>query len=393
MLRPWHHSLALDKSSPLSIHQQLTEHFRNMIEGGAWLRGSPLPSTRDIAQQLGINRKTVARVYEELSAQGLIYTQPKRGTFVADMYGNRNAAVDIATGASAITATSTIVLQGAAQPGASSPLDSINQLIQKTCLHHTRRAALHMHKLRPHDYDHGGLLSLKHMLANLLAHEKHLLVSPQQMICCSGLTLELAVIELLKPLSGYLLIDHAMSPTLRDRLEKQGLRLLELPAIPGHQPEAMAEQLEKYCINYPVSALWYHGYRGGDHGYMVDDVVQQQESHARIAQKLQDYALILVDDQRSHVGYGSPLAAKYTQQSLMLGSLYGNWCDMFNVHYIASTPTLTEALLCSIDPQQQHNMLLNMLVQSELIKRGDYKKLMSAIHRFSQQMQNTSRAA
>ncbi len=370
MLRPWHYSLELDKTLPTSIHQQLTRHFRSMIEGGAWLGGSPLPSTRDIAQQLGINRKTVARVYEELSAQGLIYTEAKRGTFVSD------------TPNSTLPGPYTASVSGSSMSdGLIQPADGIRQLIQKTSLHHTRRAALHMHKLRPQDYDQGGLLSLKHMLANLLVHEKRFLVSPQQIICSHVLTLELAVIELLKQRRGHILIDNSMPDYLRCTLEKNGLTLLQLPVIPADQPFALAEQLEKYCINYPVTAVWYNS-------DMTCAIEYQEQAHALIAQKLQDYALLLIDDQRlqpSHGAHTPPLAAKYPQQSLMLGSLYGNWCDMFNVHYIASATTLTDSLLGTIQPQQQQNMLLNMLAQSDLIKRGDYKKLMSAIHRFLQQ--------
>ena len=130
MLRPWHYSLVLDKESPRSIHQQLTDHFRTMIEGGSWLGGSALPSSRDIAQRLGINRKTVSRVYEELSALGLIYTQPKRGTFVAETV-LANAAGQAATHHS----TASPLTQ------ADNTLYSIHQLIQKLCIHHIRRVA------------------------------------------------------------------------------------------------------------------------------------------------------------------------------------------------------------------------------------------------------------
>ncbi|MDP8568425.1 GntR family transcriptional regulator [Methylophilus aquaticus] len=365
MLRPWHYSLELDKTSPDSIHQQLTRHFRSMIEGGRWLGGSLLPSTRDIAQQLGINRKTVARVYEELSAQGLIYTEPKRGTFVSDTPNG-----DI-PGPYTTSVNTAAISEGMIQPA-----EGIRLLIQKTSLHHTRRAALHMHKLQPQDYDQGGLLSLKHMLANLLAHEKRFLVSPQEIICSNSLTLELAVIELLKQRGGYLLVDHDMPAPLSLTLEKHGLQLLRLPAISGGYSPALAEQLEKYCINYPVTAIWHNS-------VIASNVTNQdqEQAHSLIARKLQDYQLLLIDDQRLHPAQTQPLAAKYPQKSLMLGSLYGMWCDMFNIHYIASAHSLTESLLCSIQLQQQQSMLLNMLAQSELIKRGDYKKLMSAAHR------------
>ncbi|HEY0892117.1 MAG TPA: GntR family transcriptional regulator, partial [Cellvibrio sp.] len=185
-----------------------------MIEAGDWLGGSPLPSSRDIAQRLGINRKTVSRVYEELSAQGLIYTQPKRGTFVAETVKRSNKA-DKAL---------------ADQPPQSSAphteTNSIESLIQKSSIHHLRRAALHLHKLRQADYDVTGLHHLKHLLANLLAHERRYLVPPEHIACGARQGLQQAILCNLDAAQGYVLIDPAVGTRLQHALKKHGIPVM-----------------------------------------------------------------------------------------------------------------------------------------------------------------------
>jgi len=369
VLRPWHYSLVLDKESPHSIHQQLTDHFRTMIEGGSWLGGSALPSSRDIAQRLGINRKTVSRVYEELSALGLIYTQPKRGTFVAE-----TVLANTAAPAASHHSTSTPL------PQADNTRYSIHQLIQKVCVHHIRRVALHMHKLRPQDYDVTGLFNLKHMLANLLAHERRYLISPERIACGAWPTLQTALIQSLNLGTKYLLVDTVVNTALEHYLKKHGITVLRLPEIASHQAQRFIEQVEKYCINYPVAAVWCDSTR----------IINPQDVEAEqslLSQKLADYGLLLIDDQRNalpEVQGHTPLAAKYAR-SYLLGSLYGDFCDRFNLSYFASNLGLSNDFIEALDEQQQQSALLNMLAQSELIKRGEYKKLLTTIHRFLQQ--------
>ena len=366
MLRPWHYSLELDKDSTSSIHQQLIGHFRGMIEGGSWLGGSALPSSRDIAQRLGINRKTASRVYEELSALGLIYTQPKRGTFVSEAPSSITRETD----------TQAKALNEEIDPSAG----SIHHLIQKTSLHHIRRAALHMHKLKSNDYDVTGLFNLKHMLANLLAHERRMLVSPDHIACGGWLTIESAIINSISHEHGLLLADHTVSQTVIKSLQKLGITVIKLPEMPENQAATFVEQIEKYCINYPVSGVWCN-----TSGLFTPE--NYETAQAQIAQKLSDYNLLLIDDQRCSLPLSPqsppPLASKYAR-SLILGSLYGSFCDTFNLCYVASNQRLTGNFLAELNEQHQQSSLLNMLAQSELIKRGEYKKLLTTIHRFLQ---------
>jgi GntR family transcriptional regulator len=46
--------------------------------------GHPLPSLRPLAEELRINRNTIAKAYAELEAQGIIETVPGKGYFLKD---------------------------------------------------------------------------------------------------------------------------------------------------------------------------------------------------------------------------------------------------------------------------------------------------------------------
>jgi DNA-binding transcriptional regulator YhcF (GntR family) len=72
--------LHVDVRSPLPIRQQLTEQLKHVIEGGGVPPDQALPSIRELANFLGINPNTVARVIEDLKRSG--YVEARRGTGV-----------------------------------------------------------------------------------------------------------------------------------------------------------------------------------------------------------------------------------------------------------------------------------------------------------------------
>ena len=75
-------SIALDRSAREPLHGQLREALRRAITGGALPPGAALPSSRALAQHLGISRNTVLTAYDELMAEGLLSGQPGSGTRV-----------------------------------------------------------------------------------------------------------------------------------------------------------------------------------------------------------------------------------------------------------------------------------------------------------------------
>ena len=75
-LDPIHH----DAETP--PFEQARAQIAARIESGALPSGTRLPTVRSLAGDLGLAVNTVARVYKELEADGLVVTEGRRGTFV-----------------------------------------------------------------------------------------------------------------------------------------------------------------------------------------------------------------------------------------------------------------------------------------------------------------------
>src|SRR3546814_8079338 len=85
MLRPGQVSLGarIDPSRDVPIYMQIIQALIRDIERGRLTSGTYLPSSRQLAKVLGVNRKTVVFAYEDLIAQGWLDSAGTRGTMVA----------------------------------------------------------------------------------------------------------------------------------------------------------------------------------------------------------------------------------------------------------------------------------------------------------------------
>jgi GntR family transcriptional regulator len=76
--------LVLKKDYPLGIKDQIKRQIRAKIGSGKLESGKALPSARDMAALLNVNRNTVAAAYRELVAEGLLETVVGSGTYVRE---------------------------------------------------------------------------------------------------------------------------------------------------------------------------------------------------------------------------------------------------------------------------------------------------------------------
>ncbi len=84
MLRPWKTILDLKLDAPTAVFGQIANGIVDEIQKGRLLPGTPLPGSRELAEDLGVNRKTVVLAYEQLLAEGWLTSVPKKGTFVSE---------------------------------------------------------------------------------------------------------------------------------------------------------------------------------------------------------------------------------------------------------------------------------------------------------------------
>jgi len=74
----------VETSSGMPITRQIAAQIRAQCAGGTLRPGDRLPSVRALAAELAVNQNTILRVYERLTAEGLLERRHGDGTFVAD---------------------------------------------------------------------------------------------------------------------------------------------------------------------------------------------------------------------------------------------------------------------------------------------------------------------
>jgi GntR family transcriptional regulator/MocR family aminotransferase len=86
--------LELDVAGGLPLHRQVYEALRRAIVNGRLARGTRVPSTRLLAETLGVSRSTLTSTFAQLISEGYLYAQTGSGTFVSRDLPEDTAAFD-----------------------------------------------------------------------------------------------------------------------------------------------------------------------------------------------------------------------------------------------------------------------------------------------------------
>ena len=74
----------IDFQSGVPVYLQIVQQVKAAAASGLIRPGDPLPSVRTLAEDLRINRNTVARAYAELESESVIETRQGSGCFLKD---------------------------------------------------------------------------------------------------------------------------------------------------------------------------------------------------------------------------------------------------------------------------------------------------------------------
>ena len=76
--------LQVNFKSGKPVYLQVVDQIKAAAASGALRPGEALPSIRPLAEELRVNRNTVAKAYAELESLGVIETQPGKGCFLKE---------------------------------------------------------------------------------------------------------------------------------------------------------------------------------------------------------------------------------------------------------------------------------------------------------------------
>jgi GntR family transcriptional regulator len=83
-------------NAPEPVYEQIVRQIHDAVKSGRLKPDAPLPTVRQLAGDLRLNRNTVARAYKLLEDQGVILTAGRKGTFVR--YEAANEVAKVKTG-------------------------------------------------------------------------------------------------------------------------------------------------------------------------------------------------------------------------------------------------------------------------------------------------------
>ena len=86
--------IVIDIDDPVPPFAQLIEQIKQAVSNGLLAPGDALPSIRQLAADLELNSKTVAKAYRLLERDAVIQSRGYRGTFVHPE-GPANSSVDL----------------------------------------------------------------------------------------------------------------------------------------------------------------------------------------------------------------------------------------------------------------------------------------------------------
>ena len=293
--------------------EQLAQHLKQLIENGTWPVQSKLPSLREQAEISGFSLMTVMNAYQDLEAQGFIYSREKSGYFVAEQSKNQTP-----------QATTLVSLN---------PKIEINSLVFKYLKsiqskdivpfgsafpdHHLLTPAKLLQTLSQmardrNSYDQTsnlppGNLALRKMIAQRYAMQGIATDADDIVITSGGLdALNLSLQALTQP-GDYILLQQTTFYGAWQAAERLGLKVITLPEHPTHGFDLQA--FEQIIQHYPIKVCWFMLNAQNPIGFTVSDDLKY-----KIAKLLHQYHIHLIEDdvyEELYSGLNKPLPMKY----------------------------------------------------------------------------------
>lgn len=259
----WDLPIDLDRNSEATLYLQIAAAVQEGIRKGRLRPGDPLPGTRALAEQLGVNRNTTLAAYRELAAEGWVDTEPDSGTFVSEHppmdLGPTStvAAADSGSWTSPSPSTEPFFQPPAVERGGFQLLPDMTdvRLAPTAAIHRAYGRALRLQQqqaLQP-GWDPRGLLHLRASLCQLLRELRGIALEPGNLVLTRGImdTLHLCTLGLFAP-GDAVVVENPGPFRLVESFRNAGARLMPV-AVDG---EGMSlDALEALMDREPVKLV------------------------------------------------------------------------------------------------------------------------------------------
>ncbi|MCK3828570.1 MULTISPECIES: PLP-dependent aminotransferase family protein [unclassified Pseudomonas] len=385
-LRKWRPLLKLDDDTRQASYRKIAEGLVTAIVEGRLPPGTLLPGTREMAQMLDVNRKTVILAYEEAMTKGWLISEPRRGTFVNAQLAPKPLPCAVQPSFAPLLLDQPVVpyfthnAQVVALQHRHSALffdngTSDHRLLPQAVLHRYYRHALR-NSFASNTVRYGSEgtgYQLRCALAEMLRNNRGLTVTAENICLTQGtqMSLYLSASLLIKP-GDVVLVERLSYPPAWEIFRKLGAQLV---TVDIDDEGCRTDQVERLCREHTVRLI----YLTPHHQFPTTvslHAARRQHLLALAAQH--DFCVIEEDYDHEYHFSGRPylpLASDRGQRHVIyIGSLSKVLGSTFRCSYIVAPTQVIEALQRNAALMLGDADAVAQTMLADLINHGELKK-------------------
>ncbi|WP_409440080.1 PLP-dependent aminotransferase family protein [Psychromonas sp. GE-S-Ul-11] len=384
MLRPWETKFFLESSSDKTFHAKLLEKLITDIKSGRLSVNSMLPGSRSLANQLGVNRKTVQQVYEELESQGWLVTKPRCGTFVADIIPEQDLSKENkqlinnahkSKSASllvenlykdAISINNNCVINDGTPDTRLIPYEILAKAYRRACIHLSRYSSLGYEDPR-------GIKELRESIQTMLSKDRFMNCSLEQICVVRGSQMGIYLASrILDPKKGAIIVEEMCYLPAKAAFESNGFKILSCKLDDdGLNILALKELIAEHEI-VGIYVTPHHQY--------PTTVTLPIDRRLELLNLSKQHQFVIIEDDYDHEFHYEnkpipPLASLPNSENVIhIGSMSKVFAPGLRLGYISADQTFIERAAQEIVLIDRQGNTITEHVLSELMKSGEVKK-------------------
>ena len=369
MQKSWLHELNIDKKAKRAIYLQIADLIISLIKQGTLNPNDPVPSSRQIADELEVNRNTVVKALDFLQLEGWLYTLERKGVFVSDLKAKeirRILPTDTVIDKSQIAVIPQIVFDDGLPDTRLAPIDELARAYRQIF----KRKA----KWKLMDLDNSlGCILFRGAIAQMLNQDRRIHVHPSQICITRGSQMALFLIaQCLFQKGDIVLVENPGFRPMWDAFTHAGAKLL--PITVDNQG-INTEEIEKIVAKKAVKAI----YITPHHQYPTT-VTLSLERRMKLIELSNKYGFTIIEDDYDsefHFGQRPPMpvsALEGATNCIYIGTFSKLIAPSIRVGYLVANSTLVNQIgdLRRLIDIQGDNIMEQALL--ELINTGVIRK-------------------
>lgn len=385
MLRPWQVTLSerIDPERGTPIYMQIIHALIRDIETGRLASGTYLPSSRELAQALGVNRKTVVLAYEDLIAQGWLSTEGTRGTMVSRSLPTGTSSppgvqeperrfeqihyrfAEPPVRPLALPGGRGIKLDEGAPDGRLFPADQLARAYRSAISRASRANRLQYRDPR-------GAEALREQVAEMLRSQRGLSVTSANICITRGSQngLFLALQVLIEPGDAVIVEELTYEPAVA------AIRALGGKVIPVKLDEEGIDvaEVEAMCRRHAVRAIFVT-----PHHQFPTTIAMRPERRLQLLEVARQFGVAVIEDDYDHEFHFQsqpllPMAGYAPGQVLYLGSMSKLLLPALRIGYLAAPEAVIEAVAHRVSLTDGMGNTVTEETAAELIANGELRR-------------------